>query len=108
MIFNLFIEALNSVIGLLALYYALISYKAYRSSVNENGFKYFILTSLLIVLREASYFAEVAINLSVFRDLLTTLIVLTFLLGIAQINLGIRKTVAILNDRKLLKELSIK
>ena len=101
-------EALNSVLGLLLIYYSLSLYKSYKNGYMGRGFKYLAVASLLIAIREAGYIISRISSLGIFMDLITTLMILALTYSVIQFRSNMVELVSTIKDEELIRELRIK
>ena len=106
-VFSLFMEALNSILGLLLIYYSISLYKLYKGGHLEHGFKYLSLVALLITLKEAGYFISYSTGLYIVNELLTTLIIISLTYSMIQFRIGVANMLSGVSDKRILKELLV-
>ena len=105
---SLFFEALNSVFGLLLVFYCLALYRSYKGGIFGKGFKYLIIASLLITLREATFLFSYITGLNILRDLLTSLTIIALAYSVLQFKDQTALLISSVKDRRMEKALGIK
>ena len=101
-------EALNSLFGLLLIYYSLKLYRLYGNSVFGKGFKYLAIAALLIAIREASYVFTTITGLAPLHTLLTTLTILALAYSIVKFKEQTVALVATIRDQRLMEATGLK